>query len=145
MKAGVSHIWTKLTEILNPSTKTTTYTSSAIDLSAADEIVTFVVHSANSTGAAGDTLTPKIQDCDTSGGTFADLATPVVWVQGSDLKTVVTAIPGLGGSNPGPILGNLNTRNCRQFVKLVLTPAGAGAQSFVVGAGYLNRDTYPSN
>jgi hypothetical protein len=58
------------------------------------------------------TLDIKAQDCDTSGGSYADLATPVAFAQ----KVTASA-----NTNDSIVL---DTRACRRFVKLYGTAGG---------------------
>lgn len=142
MLTGTGVLWRKIKEVMAPATKTSTFTSAAIDMANYKGIVAFVVHLANGTGNADNTATPSLQDCATSGGSYAALATQPAWVKGSDLATAFPAILG-SGANPGPIVCFLDTRKCREFVELVLTLAGTNP-SFVGSAAAYYLEEYPS-
>ena len=66
------------------------------------------------------TLDIKVQDCDTSGGTYADLVTPVTFAQ------LVTA-----SANTVAAIG-VDTQACRRYIKLYATAAGT-SPSFTMG------------
>ena len=67
------------------------------------------------------TLDIKVQDCDTSGGTYADLSTSVAFAQ------KVT-----GSANSVDSVA-VDTRACRRYIKLYAT-AGGTSPSFTLGA-----------
>lgn len=82
-------------------------TSAAIDLQGYDGVVQFI----QQTGAVTGTLDGKIQDCDTSGGTYADLpGTPNPGLIGAQV-TAANKIQTV----------SLDTRSVRRFVKYVGT------------------------
>ena len=66
------------------------------------------------------TLDTKVQDCDTSGGTYADLATPVAFGQKTNQTGTVDAIV-------------VDTRLCRRFLKLYNTVGGT-TPNFTISA-----------
>lgn len=137
-------LWRKVIEVMAPATKTTTFTSAAIDMQNYKGLVAVILHSANGTGNADNTATPKFTDCDTSGGTYADLGTGIqpTWVKASDLATAFPAVLG-SGTNPGPLIAILDTRKCREFLKFVLTLGGT-SPSFIASCSLVYLEEYPS-
>jgi hypothetical protein len=77
-------------------------TSGAIDLTGYEGVVAIVIN----TGAITGTMDPKLQDCDTSGGTYADIA-------GKTAAQVSTA-------NQTRVI-TVDVREARRFLKFVGT------------------------
>lgn len=124
-----SQLWPKAVEVLAPAARTATATSAAIDLAAYKGGVALTLHSAAGTGTA-PTMDGKVQDCATSGGTYADVA-------GATFTQVTDAA---GGSIQRLIV---DTRKVKEFIKVVLTIAGT-TPSFTCAVSLAAIEEYPA-
>lgn len=112
--------------MLDPAAITTTGAAGQyIDLQGYQGKVKIVANIGAVTGTT-PTLDLKVQDCDTSGGTYADLSTPVAFAQ----KAAAQA------NSVDSIV--VDTRACRRFIKLYAT-AGGTTPSFTIGAVCLGQ------
>lgn len=85
---------------------TTEQTSAAIDLVDYDGEIKFLVNAPNR--ASGDSLVVKLTECDTTGGSYTDVASGTI-------ATVTDA-------NGGILSANFDTNKLKRFVKVVATP-----------------------
>lgn len=125
----LSEIWGKAIEVYAPAVRTSTPTPAAIDLKPYKGIVAILLHCGAGTGNADNTLASKVQDCDTTGGTYADTG-----ITG-------TTVDATAGGKIQIIL--VDTRKVREFIKLVLTLAGT-TPSFASEAALIAIEEYPA-
>lgn len=73
------------------------------------------------------TLDLKVQDCDTSGGTYADISPAVAFPQ--KVSADANSVAAIG----------LDTRACRRFVKIYATIGGTSTPTFTFGVAALGQ------
>ncbi len=117
-----------LEQLTDPDTATSTVTSDACDL-AGYEGATFAV----SFGESGDTLSGsvywscKLTECDTSGGTYTDVADTDVIGNTSNVFGVVNA------AADDDNIYCLGYRGSKRYVKVVVTATGTHSSGTIIG------------
>ena len=114
-----------ITAAVASASVTATATSSAIDLKEFDGDVLLVLNCAAGTGSS-PTLDIKVQDSDTSGGTYGDLS-------GATFTQVTT-------SASAQTL-EVNKDECKRFIKIVQT-VGGSSPVFVYGISLVGAKKY---
>jgi hypothetical protein len=157
-----SLLWDGAAEIAVPAARTSTFTSSAIDLTGVKGKVAVVVHSNNGTGNADNTMIPKIQVMQADGTTYADVTSGIeadlITVgtdKGARVTTLVmgTVTNAAGGKMqvlifdvrdlPVKPAASNQAAAVGPSIKLVCTIAGT-TPSFVFGASWFAIDEYPT-
>ena len=121
--------WPDPVEVLAPADRTTTATSAAIDLQPYAGNVAVLLHVALGTGTT-PTLDAKVQHCDSSGGSYADIT-----------GAAFTQVTGAAGAGVQKLM--LNTRSIYRYIKLVATIAGTSPH-FLSSAGLLAEPEWPT-
>jgi hypothetical protein len=120
------HGETSIARLLDPAAVTTTgVIGQAVDMQSYQGRVKIALLIAAVSGTT-PTLDIKVQDCDTIGGTYADVSPAVAFTQ------KVTA-----SANSVDAIG-LDPRGCRRYVKLYAT-AGGTSPSFTIGAAVIGQ------
>jgi len=104
--------------------------SDYIDLKTADwknagRPLVLVVGVKSTTAAGGSGFTISIEDCDTSGGSYADIAVRTVPLASCTAGNIVAEIPLPYGT--------------RQFIKAKITPVGSMTGALTCNAAFVNK------
>lgn len=110
------------TQVMAPAARTTTFTSSAIDLANVEHNVLYLEPGTLTDG----TFTPKLQECATSGGSYTDVAA-------ADLDGTFAAV----ASNT---IQKVAYIGALRYVKLVVTATGSPATGVVMGATLVQKN-----
>lgn len=111
--------------LANPVPRTSTLTGTAIDLQDYDGVGLFILNASAATAGTTPTLDCKLQHCDTSGGTYADITGATF--------TQVTGVAGTAGVQ----IKKLNVANLKRYVKLIGTIAGTSTPTFDFAAEFV--------
>ncbi len=100
------------------ASRTALLTGTAVDIQGYEGNLLVILESSAATAGTNPTLDVKIQDCDTSGGTFAD-------VTGAAFAQVTTTAVALGIA--------LDTGKVKRWIKVIGTLGGTATPTFVYG------------
>jgi len=115
------------TEVLANLSRTTTATSSAVDVSEYEGKLCFLLSAGAQTAGTNPTLTVKVTHCDTSDGQYADV-TGAAFTQ---VSTVAST----------QILG-IDKKALKKYVEVVATHGGTNTPTFPYGVAMLGRKKY---
>lgn len=119
-----------VSQILKPTTCSTTQTSAAVDLADYEGKVLIVVNTTKGTDN-DETMVPTVIDCDTAGGSYG--------------SAIVTGATVLGGSTSGAadrvVVMEVDASSCKRYVEVVLTVAGT-TPAFVAGVTLIGFKKY---
>lgn len=102
---------------VNPIAASAAQTSAAIDTKGYNSGVVVVVNGAATGTPDSYTVDAKVQDCATSGGSYADVSGVAITQITADGKIATIRLDGLGGAS------------FKRFIKVVVTPALTGGSS----------------